>query len=303
MPLATPNPEVRAGLLGLACSISLGASPTLCASDHFLEIGYDADHSALVVSVPPDPASYFLIEHSANLTTFADSGIALGRDGPSWVYAIPVESEAGFFRVRAISLFAVQDTDGDGLDDLYELEHPSCLDPLDPADAAEQCLQAGFNNLQIYLRDLFGGPAGVQFFSREATVFNFGAPTARFEALSPEISVYNATPGSGPPASDLNQVFSREATVWNFGSPAAHVEALSSEVSIYNASAGSGPPATDLNQVFSRETTVWNFGSPCFAHDALSREMTVFNFGQPTAKLEAISREVTVLNFEEPTLP
>lgn len=278
-------------------------TPVARPAESFLGITYDADRPAVLVSVAPDPASYFILERSGDCVTFVDSGIALGRDGAVWRYSIPVESTAGFFRVRVVNVFAVQDADADGIDDLYELEHPLCLNPFNPADASQQCLQAGYSNLQVYLRDLYGGPAGVQFFGREMTVFNFGHPTAQFEAMSSEVSVYNANPGSGPPATDLSQVFSREATVWNFGSPSARVEAMSPELSVYNARPGSGPPATELNQVFSRETTVWNFGSPFFTHDALSREVAVFNFGQPTANFEAISREVTVLNFEEPTLP
>jgi hypothetical protein len=231
-------------------------------------------------------------------------GMSLGADGPVWAYSLQLGANAGFFRVRAHDVFSPQDSDGDGMDDRFELLHPDCLDPLDWQDASRSCLADGISNYQFYLRELYGGPGlALQFISRETTVWNCGSPTARIEAMSVEMSVYNANPGSGPPTSDILQVHSREVTTWNFGSPSAPVEAVSREItawnfgtpsapieavspeiSVYSAFPGSGAPITDILQVH-------------------SRELTVFNLGQATAAIEAISRELTVMNFEEPVGP
>lgn len=282
------------------------ASPMITSGDDLI-LGhrFDSTNGALQLSLPPNPSAYYSLEWTEDFQAFTPMGILLGTPGPAWAYSVRLGPNHGYFRVQEHDIFSPIDSDADGIDDRYELDHPNCLNPLVYADASQPCLVPGMSNYQLYLRDLFGGPGtAVQFFSHETSVFNFGAPTAAHEAISPEISVYNAYPGSGPPTSDIiNQVFSREvttwnfgspsapveaiaraATIWNFGSPSANIEANSKEVSVYNANPGSGPPATEFNQVE-------------------SRELTVFNFGQPTSPIEAISREISVLNFEEPTHP
>lgn len=285
-------------------TILLLQGPLTRAGELILNSNFDPINGILQLSLPPNPNAYYSLEWTEDLQTFTSVGISFGDVGPVWAYSVRLGPQQGFFRVQAHDIFSPMDSDGDGIDDRYELQHSNCLNPLVYADASQPCLTNGLSNYQFYLRELFGGPgAAVQFFSQETSVFNFGAPTAAREAISPELSVYNAYPGSGPPVSDLNEVFSREATVWNFGSPLANVEAISreatvfnfgapaasiqansKEVSVYNAAPDSGPPATEFNQVE-------------------SRELTVFNFGQPTASIEAISREVSVLNFQEPNHP
>ena len=292
-------------LLLLTASLLVGAIKPASAQDFVLQHHFDPTNGVLTLSLPPTPFAYYTLEWTEDFQSFAPVGLSLGDVGPVWAYSVLLGPDAGFFRVQSHDIFSPIDSDGDGIDDRYELEHTSCLNPLVYADASQPCLVPGLSNYQQYLRELFGGPGvALQFFSHETSVFNFGAPTAVDEAISPELSVYNANPGSGPPTSDIiNQVFSREVTTWNFGSPSAPIEANSreatvfnlgqpsanievnsKEVSVYNANPGSGPPATEFNQIE-------------------SRELTVFNFGAPTAFVEAISREVTVLNFEEPVGP
>lgn len=290
--------------LQIATALLLAGTSLVHAQDLVLDHHFDPTNGVLILSLPPNPSAYYTLEWTEDFQTFTPIGLSLGDVGPVWAYSVLLGTSQGFFRVQAHDIFSPQDSDGDGIDDRYELEHANCLNPLVYADASQPCLVPGMSNYQLYLRDLFGGPGvALQFFSHETSVFNFGAPTAVHEAISPELSVYNAYPGSGPPTSDLNQVFSREVTTWNFGSPSAPVEAISreatvfnlgqpsapieansKEISVYNANPGSGPPATEFNQIE-------------------SRELTVFNYGAPTASVETISREVTVLNFDEPTNP
>lgn len=277
---------------------------TALADGLFLDQRYDSTNRVLTLSVPPNPAAYFTLEWTDDFQTFSTVGMSLGVPGPVWATTVPTGDGHGFLRVREHSLFSPIDSDGDGIDDRYELEHSNCLDPLVYVDASRPCLVSGLSNYQVYLRDLFGGPGtALQFFSRETSLFNLGAPTAAQEPISMEVSVYNAMLGSGPPSSDIPQVYSREvsswnfgspsapieansreATLWNFGSPSAPTEATSKEVSVYSAFVGSGPPTTEYNQ-------------------ATSREFTLFNLGQPTSEIEAISREVSLINFEEPSGP
>lgn len=291
-------------ILLLATSLLVGSIRPASAQDLILNHQFDSTNGVLTLSLPPNPFAYYTLEWTEDFQAFTPVGLSLGDVGPVLAYSVLLGPSQGFFRVQSHDIFSPIDSDGDGIDDRYELQHAGCLNPLLYADASQPCLVPGLSNYQQYLRDLFGGPGvALQFFSHETSVFNFGAPTANVEAISPELSVYNANPGSGPPISFINQVFSREVTTWNFGSPSANIEANSreatvfnfgspsanieansKEVSVYNANPGSGPPATEFNQIE-------------------GRELTVFNFGAPTALWEAISREISVLNFEEPTPP
>jgi hypothetical protein len=292
--------------LNLAILLVLGLAHTHRghAGDLLLNSHFDSANGVLTLSLPAEPKAYYTLDWTTDFQNFTNINMALGSPAPVWAYSVKLGPQRGFFRAQTHDIFSPLDSDGDGIDDRYELQHANCLNPLNYFDASQPCLTNGMSNYEFYLRDLFGGPGRApQFHSRETTLFNFGAPTAQWEAMSKEVSIYNANPGSGPPLSDIGQVYSREvtawnfgspsarleaisreATLWNFGSPSANIEAISKEVSIYNANPGSGPPLTDFVQVY-------------------SRELSLFNFGAPTALWEAISREVSVLNFEEPTQP
>lgn len=57
----------------------------------------------------------------------------------------------GFYRVKQIDIATPKDSDGDGIDDLFELNHPLLLNPTDPSDAAEDADLDGASNLAEYL--------------------------------------------------------------------------------------------------------------------------------------------------------
>lgn len=246
----------------------------------------------LSLSLPANSAYYYNLQRSTNLFLTAPASAAIGRDPFAVTLTVPLMPPVGFFRAELISIFAPQDTDGDGIDDLYELDHPAILDPLNPADAGLPDPDgSGLTRLQKY-RLLFGFEAKPpQAFSREVTGFNFGAPSARLEAVTREISTFN------------------------FGAAAAAYEAHAREVSIY---AGESPAQTFILQAYSREFSAFNFGadgaiasrevsvfagetpSPTFLLQVYSREVSAFNFGAPSANYEAISREVSAQNFFVP---
>jgi hypothetical protein len=253
--------------------------------------GLRVQDGAVIVEFNEEPGSYYLLESSTDLVHWGPADMSAGI--PSTLDITPGVNQA-FFRAIPYSKYAPLDTDGDGIDDLYELTHN--LDPLDPTDGSKLAPGGGgMTNYQVYL-SLFkitsyrilqresrevsvynlGSPSATfEANSREQSIFNFGSPSATVEANSREISIYN---GQAVPISDLAQIESREWSVFNFNSPSASYEATSREVSLYN---GQAVPVSDLAQVE-------------------SREVSVFNFGSPSATLEAISREVSVLNFTEP---
>jgi len=262
----------------------------------------------VTVEFANEPGVYYLLEHSSDLATWQPADMSLGVQS---VMELAQGITKGFFRAMPISKYAPKDTDGDGIDDVYELQHPGILDPLNPSDGSHLAPGGGGRtNYQVYL-GLFGITSYkiLQREGREVSVFNFGSPSALFEANS------------------------REQSIFNFGSPSATVEANSREISLYN---GQAVPLSDLLQIETREFSVFNFGSapgggtnsgggdpggsiligyansrelsifngqavpPSDLLQIETREVSVFNFGSPTAPIEVISREVSVLNFTEP---
>jgi hypothetical protein len=234
---------------------------------------------------------YFLLERTMNFTAWTPIQANLHYVPLAWrILPLPDAPTHAFHRVAAISAFAPRDSDGDRIDDIYELEHPEILNPLDPTDAARDPDMNGFTHQQEYriLRGLNLSPD--HYISREVTSFNFGLPTARVEAMSREVSAFN---GERPPPTSLSQMLSREVTAFNFGLPSSPTEAISREVSSFNF----GVPVHPV-EALSREVSVFNGEQPppTSIAVAISREVTVFNFGLPIATVEAISREVSVFN-------
>ena len=253
--------------------------------------GLKVQDGVVTVEFADNPGVYYLLEHSDNLQNWAPADMSLGI--ASELDLAPGTTN-GFFRAVPYSQFSPIDTDGDGIDDMFELNHPGILDPLNPHDGSLDPDGNGKTTYQEYLELFgiisfsllqresrewsifnFGSAPAFDSVSREQSIFNFGSPIATVQADSREVSLYN---GQAVPVSDLHQRESREWSVFNFGSPLASAEAISRSVSLYN---GQAVPISDLLQVE-------------------SREVSVFNFGSPLATLEAISREVSVLNFEEP---
>ena len=233
-------------------------------------------------------AGYYVVQESTNLDDYEAIDIGLGIDSPMFDIALePSLQPRGFYRVRSISLFAPEDSDGDRIDDVYELNRPHILDPLDPSDALLDPDQNGLTHLDEYLRFLLDTTAPPQFYSgeisafnlgaersiasRELTMFNFGLPPASVEANSRIVSVYR---GLAPPlVSSIPQVYSRGVSAYNFGEAPNPTEAISRSISVYN---GSAPPTTpSLPQVYAREISIVNLGAPTSPVEAISREISI----------------------------
>ena len=236
-------------IFGLGLLLS---SPLLRAADLNTITGLQVQNGAVTVEFSENPGVYYLLEHSPDLIQWAPADMSLGIDS---VLDLEPGVTKGFFRAVPYSKFSPQDTDGDGIDDIYELTHSSVLDPLNPNDGSSLAPGGGgLTNYQVYL-NLFGilSYKILQREGREVSVFNFGSGTP-FEAIT------------------------REQSVFNFGSPSATVEASSREISLFN---GQAVPVSDLLQRETREWSVFNFGSPSASYEAISREVSVLNFTEP----------------------
>ena len=242
------------------------------------------------LTLEQNSAVYFGLQHTTDLQSFGTIKMALGTPGPIFAYTpLPAETR-GFFRLEGISVYAPRDSDFDGMDDIWELGH-SYLDPLNPSDAPLPSPNlSGKTNLEEYQLHFNYSSAKPQYYSREASVYNFGAPRFSMEAISREVALFNfGSPlanmeansrevsvfnGEALPIAGYPEVYSREATLYNFGSPLTTLEALSREVSLFN---GEQIPLANYPEIYSREVSIFNFGTPIHSLETISREVSVVN--------------------------
>lgn len=104
------------------------------------------------VTVETDTNHYYLLLRGTNITVISGPvAMALGTGHTITLFDTNRPPYVGFYQVEAVSLTAPLDSDGDGMDDVFELTYPTCLNPLDPADAGVDCDGDGLTNLQEYL--------------------------------------------------------------------------------------------------------------------------------------------------------
>jgi hypothetical protein len=242
----------------------------------------------LRLTATEEVSSYFILQSSASLTGLLPRAMDMGAGGAIWDVTTAGVSRQ-FFNVRQVSAYAPEDSDGDYIDDVYEIQHPF-LNPLSATDALlivpgksitylqeyRQLYGLGDDPPQVYSREVstfnFGAPYEAAI-SREVTAFNFGSPLFTVEALSREVTLFNGE--GGPAQGGIPEVYTREVSLFNFGAPLYTTEVLSREVSLFN---GEGGPAQgSIPELYSREVSTFNFGAPVFTVEAISREVSVFN--------------------------
>jgi len=225
-----------------------------CVADFLTFQVTNSPNPTLRFSFLPNPSSYYILEASTDLDQFTPSSIAFGASGPAWDYPLAsLTLPPLFWRGQSVSIFAPLDSDGDGMDDVFELERSDVLNPLNPADAATiSPTNGGLTWLQVYLQIFGRNIPDVDVYSREVSLFN----------------------GESPPLTSILEVYSRELSIFNADIPLVVTEAISREVSVFN---GELPPLTEFLEVYSREVSVFNYDSPTAAYEAISREVSILN--------------------------
>jgi uncharacterized small protein (DUF1192 family) len=120
----------------------------------------------MTLSYPSAEGYYYILERGNDLENFSDRiGATLGIPGQETLTdpAVPAGDRV-FYRVVRYFRTVPGDLDGDGIDDAYELENPTILDPLDGSDADSDPDGDGLTFLEKYLLDT-GGSLPQEMFS------------------------------------------------------------------------------------------------------------------------------------------
>ena len=116
--------------------------------------GIRLEGTAVRVTHPGEAGSYYVLYRGDALGTITTPvDLRLGADGDREVEdRDAVAATARFYRVRQVPVATPQDSDGDDMDDLFELGYPDFLNPLDNADANRDFDGDGLTNADEYRR-------------------------------------------------------------------------------------------------------------------------------------------------------
>jgi hypothetical protein len=153
--LATAGPPLAQAQAMIRANGTLDVPPqifTVNQAGLFRITGITIDEQGTVhVTYPSDPTCYYRLyygERVAEINTLAN--MALGVSGPGLLrhQNDPAANASLFYRVERLPKAAALDADDDELDDVFELEHSNCLNPLNPADAFLDCDGDGLMNIE-----------------------------------------------------------------------------------------------------------------------------------------------------------
>lgn len=98
-----------------------------------------------------DTNFYYILYRGTSVTQVTTAArMALGTGGTAEFTDQSITSTAAFYRLRRVPLNQPLDTDGDGVDDVYELRHPALFNPLDATDTQHNFYSDGQGNLVKY---------------------------------------------------------------------------------------------------------------------------------------------------------
>lgn len=173
----------------------MACPPALVADDlRILQLTREAD-GLVRVSHNSTPDFYYILRRGAQVEQIQfPADAALGLSGTGLLRDAAVPGGAAFYRVQRVPVAEPLDMDGDGIDDVYELQHRPNLNPLNATDAVlVDPKGGGLTYFQVYQRDRqplatlfesspYAGESGVAL-TRE-TVLNFTRPLAAGTVLT-----------------------------------------------------------------------------------------------------------------------
>lgn len=95
-----------------------------------------SDSEKIVIWYPSSPEFYFRLLGASIPAPSSIEAMQIGHRGFDTFQHLLTAETTRFFRIQAVPRLSPLDADGDGIDDLWELERSTQLNPLDPADAS-----------------------------------------------------------------------------------------------------------------------------------------------------------------------
>jgi len=105
------------------------------------------------VTVETDTNHYYLLLRGTNVAVLTNPVVmALSTGHTVTLVDTNRPPYTGFYRVEEVPLSQALDSDGDGMDDVFELTYGGCLNPFDSSDPGNDCDGDGLTNLQYLCR-------------------------------------------------------------------------------------------------------------------------------------------------------
>jgi hypothetical protein len=111
------------------------SAPMLATAQQPASLRFTSSQTNLTLHAANEVAHYYIVEQSTHLPSFAAWSVKLGNGGPTWNVAYDSGPAAKFLRAHWFSRYGPSDFDRDGMDEVWKLDHPGTLDPLNPVDA------------------------------------------------------------------------------------------------------------------------------------------------------------------------
>ena len=137
--------------LAFACLCLTALGPGSGAADLWITAERESN-SNLRIEIPSFTTEYHLVRATDAMSDWGLTGLVLGVEGTQvWRDREALERKPKqFYRVFSQDVMHPLDSDGDGIDDVYELRRPHLFDPLNPADAGGDADGDGLSNQQEY---------------------------------------------------------------------------------------------------------------------------------------------------------
>ena len=111
----------------------------------------ETDGSSLSIGFASSASSYYVLIQGEDVTAIETPvALALGEASGDGLFVESFDSDAGFYRIKEVPVNDPDDSDDDGIDDLYELNF-AFLDPFIKGDAALDFDSDGVSNLDEFL--------------------------------------------------------------------------------------------------------------------------------------------------------
>jgi hypothetical protein len=165
-------------LRGRAILAALGFGVIQVQAQNFRVSGIKLEpQNGIRIGFPVDTNAYYILYRGTTVTNISQPVSLVLGTGPMGDLADQHSSMmSAFYRVRQVSQATPLDTDQDGIDDVYEIQHGDFLSAVNSLDAAQDHDGDGKSNLEQYQQET-GGTGGGSETCCERDIFTYSIPS------------------------------------------------------------------------------------------------------------------------------